>query len=59
MVNTDTIIYAREGVHDENFIVAYSWEVKDGKGNELDENMYITYDIVENGGHYPTTKTPN
>jgi hypothetical protein len=39
--------------------VSYSWKVVDGKGNELDENMYITYSIVENGAYLPTTKTPS
>ena len=54
-----TVIYAREGVHDENTIISYKWSVIDGKGNELDENMYITYSIVENGAYFPTTKTPS
>lgn len=54
-----TVLYAREGVRDENTIVSYSWAVKDGKQNELDENMYVTYSIVENGAYFPTTKTPS
>lgn len=54
-----TVLYAREGVHDENTVVSYGWKVVDGKGNELDENMYITYSIVENGAYLPTTKTPS
>ena len=54
-----TVLYTREGVHDENTIISYSWKVVDGKENELDENMYITYDIIENGTHLPTTKTPS
>lgn len=54
-----TILYAREGVHDENTYVSYSWKVVDGKGNELDENMYITYNIIENGAYVPTTKMPS
>ena len=59
MSGEDTVLYTREGVHDESSTISYSWKVVDGKGNELDENMYITYNIIENGGNYPTTKTPN
>ena len=54
-----TVLYAREGVKDENSKISYTWRVVDGKENELDENMYITYDIVENGASFTTTKTPS
>ena len=54
-----TLLYTREGVHDENSYVSYSWKVVDGKMNEHDENMYVTYTIEENGLSFPTTKTPS
>lgn len=54
-----TVLYAREGVKDENSKISYTWKVVDGKNNELDENMYITYNIVENGANFTTTKTPS
>lgn len=55
----NTVLYTREGVHDASSTISYSWKVVDGKGNELNENMYITYNIIENGKSYPTTKTAN
>ena len=54
-----TLLYTREGVHDENSYISYSWKVVDGKMNEHDENMYVTYTIEENGLSFPTTKTPS
>ena len=52
-----TVIYAREGVHDDNTKISFDWEVVDGKGNEQDENMYVTYSIAENGALIPQTYT--
>lgn len=57
--NNETIRYIREGVPNQaGSKISYSWSVSDDKGNEQDENIYVTYTIVETGEIIPKTYTP-
>ena len=56
-ITSGGVTYAREGIEDQDGAkIKYTWETSNDKGDVQDENMYVTYTILETGKGFTTTK---